>query len=156
MTAATHHLAQVNIMRMRGPLDGPVMAGFVAELDPVNALADASPGFVWRLQTEAGNATALRVFGDDRMIVNLSVWATLDDLWNFIYATTHLDVLRRRREWADRLERPHQALWWIPAGEIPTVADAEYRLDLLAEHGPTPDAFTFRDQFPAPAVTAGG
>lgn len=153
---ATHHLAQVNIMRMRGPLDGPVMAGFVAELVPVNALADRSPGFVWRLQTEAGDATALRVFGDNTLMVNLSVWETMDDLWNFVYASSHLDVLRRRREWADRLERPYQVMWWIPAGELPTVTDAEHRLDLLAAHGPGPDAFTFRDPFPLPAAVPGG
>ena len=143
------HLAQVNIALPRAPLDTPLLAEFIARLDPVNAAADHSPGFVWRLQTEDGDATGIRAFGDDRLIVNMSVWESLEALRSFVYSTrAHLDVLRRRRKWFENLAEMHLALWWIPAGQLPTVADAEERVALLRAAGPTPDAFTFRVHFP--------
>jgi hypothetical protein len=148
---AAEHLAQVNIATLRAPLDGPELAGFVAELEPINAMADASPGFVWRLQTEDGDATAIRPFEDDRVIVNLSVWASLEALRSFVYASRHLDVMRQRRAWFHRMPDPFMALWWVPAGTIPTVAEAKDRLELLARRGPTAAAFTFRAPFPEPA-----
>ena len=148
---AAHHLAQVNVATLRAPLDGPELAGFVAQLEPLNALADQSPGFVWRLQTEDGDATAIRPFEDDRVMVNLSVWASLEALRTFVYATRHLDVMRHRRAWFHRMPDPYLALWWVPAGTIPTVAEARDRLELLAGKGPTADAFTFRAPFPEPA-----
>jgi heme-degrading monooxygenase HmoA len=151
---ATHHLAQVNVARLVAPLDAPELADFVANLEPVNALADTAPGFVWRLQTEDGNATLVRVLDDDMLIVNMSVWRSLDDLSAFVYRSGHRDVMRRRREWFERLADSHLALWWIPAGERPTVADAEDRLVHLRAHGPTAHAFTFRSPFPAPGVHA--
>jgi hypothetical protein len=147
---AAHHLAQVNVATVRAPLDSPELAGFVAQLEPINALADHSPGFVWRLQTEDGDATAIRPFQDERIMVNLSVWESLEDLRTFVYASRHLDVMRRRREWFHRMDA-YLALWWVPAGTIPTVAEAKERLQLLAGKGPGPDAFTFRVPFPAPA-----
>jgi heme-degrading monooxygenase HmoA len=150
---AAHHLAQVNVATVRAPLDSPELAGFVAQLEPVNALADHSPGFVWRLQTEDGDATAIRPFQDERIMVNLSVWESLEALRTFVYASRHLDVMRRRREWFHRMDT-YMALWWVPAGTIPTVAQAKDRLQLLAGHGPSPDAFTFRVPFPAPAGAA--
>jgi heme-degrading monooxygenase HmoA len=149
--AAPHHLAQVNLATLRAPLDTPELAGFVAQLEPLNALADGSPGFVWRLQTEDGDATAIRAFDDQRIMVNLSVWASLEALRNFVYASHHLDVMRRRREWFHRMADAYLALWWIPAGTIPTVAQAVDRLRLLDRNGPTPQAFTFRAPFPEPA-----
>ena len=145
---AAEHLAQVNVATLRAPLDGPELAGFVAELEPINALADASPGFVWRLQTEDGDATAIRPFHDDRVMVNLSVWASLAALRAFVYATRHLEVMRHRRAWFQRMPDPYRALWWVPAGTIPTVAEAKDRLELLASQGPGPEAFTFRAPFP--------
>jgi heme-degrading monooxygenase HmoA len=150
---AAHHLAQVNVATVRAPLDSPELAGFVAQLEPVNALADHSPGFVWRLQTEDGDATAIRPFQDERIMVNLSVWESLEALRTFVYASRHLDVMRRRREWFHRMDT-YMALWWVPAGTIPTTAQAKDRLQLLAGHGPSPDAFTFRVPFPAPAGAA--
>ena len=141
-------LAQVNIALPREPLDSPALAEFVAALDPVNALAYTSPGFVWRLQTEDGDATGIRAFGDDRLIVNQSVWESLEALRGFVYSSGHREVLRRRREWFDRMVDAFLALWWVPAGTLPTVADAEARLAHLREHGPTPHAFTFRESFP--------
>jgi hypothetical protein len=148
---AAHHLAQVNIATLRAPLDGPELAGFVAQLEPINALADQHPGFVWRLQTEDGDATAIRPFDDDRVMVNLSVWASLEALRAFVYATRHLEVMRHRRAWFRRMPDPYLALWWVPAGTIPTVAEAKDRLELLASQGPTAGAFTFRAPFPEPA-----
>jgi Domain of unknown function (DUF3291) len=150
---AAHHLAQVNVATVRAPLDSPELAGFVAQLEPINALADHSPGFVWRLQTEDGDATAIRPFQDERIMVNLSVWESLEALRTFVYASRHLDVMRRRREWFHRMDT-YMALWWVPAGTIPTIAQAKDRLQLLAGHGPSPDAFTFRVPFPAPAGAA--
>ena len=148
---AAHHLAQVNIATLRAPLDGPELAGFVAQLEPVNALADRSPGFVWRLQTEDGDATAIRPYEDDRVMVNLSVWASFEALRSFVYATRHLEVMRHRRQWFSRMADPYLTLWWLPAGTIPTVAEAKERLELLAGQGPTAGAFTFRAPFPEPA-----
>ena len=143
------HLAQINIGRMRGPIDGPVMRGFVDRLEEINALADGTPGFVWRLQTEAGNATYLRPYEDDEMmIINMSVWETVEDLRNFVFSTRHAEVLRQRREWFEKLETPITALWWVPAGHVPSIDEAKKRLAHLQEHGPTPFAFTFRNVFP--------
>jgi len=148
-----HHLAQVNVARPLAPLDTPVLADFMAALAPVNARADAAPGFVWRLQTEDGDATALRI-GDDRTLVNMSVWESLEELRAFVYDDPgHRAVMRRRREWFERLDLV-LALWWMPAGHVPTVAEAEERLLLLDGRGPSPDAFTFRRHFPAPGTGA--
>ena len=118
------HLAQVNIGRFIAPIDDPVMEGFRSQLDPINALADASPGFVWRLQTEDGDATALRPYPDERVLINLSVWADLDALRGYVYRSAHAAVMRRRREWFERFEGVFVALWWVPAGHRPSVAEA--------------------------------
>jgi hypothetical protein len=145
------HLAQLNIGRFRAPLEDPIMEGFRTALDPINALADQSPGFVWRLQTEDGNATAIRPFdGDPLMAVNMSVWESLESLQQFVYKSEHVGTLRGRKQWFEPLEGPILVLWWIPAGHIPTVTEAQGRLEHLAEHGPTPHAFTFRSPFSAP------
>jgi Domain of unknown function (DUF3291) len=146
------HLAQLNIALPREPLDTPLLAEFVAALDPVNASADGAPGFVWRLQTEDGDATGVHAFGDDRLLVNMSVWESLAALREFVYSNgPHLAVMRRRREWFERLGELHLVLWWLPAGALPTVADAEERLTLLRAIGPSPEAFTFRRHFPPPS-----
>ena len=147
------HLAQVNVARLAAPLDSDQLRPFVDQLDPVNAEADASAGFVWRLQTEEGDATALRVFDDAELIVNLSVWESLDALRAFTFsAPGHLAVLKKRRSFFVRSDEAHAALWWIPAGSIPTVSEAEERLSRLRAHGPSPDAFTFRTWFPPPEI----
>jgi heme-degrading monooxygenase HmoA len=141
-------IAQFNIGRMLGPLDGPVMRGFVERLDEINALADSTPGFVWRLQTDAGNATYLRPYDDDRIIVNMSVWESLEDLRKFVFTGKHSEVLRQRREWFEKLETPITVLWWVPAGYIPSLDEAKKRLAHLEEHGPSPFAFSWRTPFP--------
>lgn len=144
------HLAQLNIGRTVGPRDDPRMAGFYGDLDRINALADGWPGFVWRLVGEGDNdATSLRPFGDDDLIVNLSVWESLESLREFTFRSGHLDVLRRRREWFVPLGDVYAVNWWIPAGHIPTVGEAGERLDLLRRNGASTGAFTFRDPFPA-------
>lgn len=120
----------------------------MANLDPINAIADASPGFVWRLQTEAGDATALRILGDDWLIVNMSVWESLDALRNYVYRSPHADVLRRHQEWFGRMVDAHVALWWTEAGSIPTLSDAEERLLTLRAEGPTSYAFTLKEPYP--------
>jgi hypothetical protein len=151
------HIAQVNIALPREPLDAPLLAEFVAALAPVNAAADAAPGFVWRQQTEDGDATAIRAFGDERLIVNLSVWESVQALRAFAYANReHIDVLRRRREWFEQLGEAHMVLWWVPAGHEPTVREAEQRLARLRAIGPSPEAFTFRQHFSAPDDAANG
>jgi hypothetical protein len=142
------HLAQVNIARLAAPLDSPQLAAFVANLEPINAIADASDGFVWRLQTEAGDATALRIFDDDWLIVNMSVWESLEALRNYVYRSSHADVLRRRHEWFETMGEAHLALWWIETGIIPTVSDAQERLLRLRAEGPTPHAFTLKEPYP--------
>jgi hypothetical protein len=149
------HLAQVNIGRLRAPLDDPLMEGFRSQLAPINALADSSPGFVWRLQTEDGNAMAIRPFADDRMAINLSVWESLEALQQFVYRSAHLGPLRDRQLWFEPIDEPILALWWIPAGHVPTVSEAKDRLQRLRELGPSPEAFTFRTPFPSPDAAIG-
>ena len=148
---AQFHLAQVNIGRIRAPIDDPIMQGFRSQLDPINALADSSPGFVWRLQTEDGNATAIRPYADDAlMAINMSVWESLEALQQFVYRSAHVGPLRDRKQWFEPIEGPILALWWIPVGHIPTVGEALERLHHLAGTGPSPYAFTFRKPFPPP------
>ena len=149
-----HELAQVNIARLLAPLDSPQLADFVAALDPVNAAAEAADGFVWRLQDDSGDATGIQVFDDAWLIVNMSVWRDPAALTAYVYGAEHRPVLGRRREWFARPMEAMTALWWVPAGVRPTVADAEQRLRLLRTEGPTPEAFTLREVFPpAPPAT---
>lgn len=148
------HLAQVNIARMRAPLDAPLMADFVAQLETVNALADASPGFVWRLQGEDGDATSVQAFDDPLILINMSVWESVEALHAFVYKSGHRGVLKDRQRWFEAFAAPHMALWWIAAGHIPTPEEAKARLELLARIGPSPDAFTFSKRYPPPGESA--
>ena len=148
------HIAQINIGRAVGDVDGPLLAEFMALLDPVNELADSSAGFVWRMQDEEGNNTSLRPYEDERIIINMSVWESIEALRAFVYSGMHVSVMRRRREWFEKFESTYLGLWWVPAGTIPTVEDAKLRLASLDEHGPTPYAFTFRQTFEPEAVAA--
>jgi hypothetical protein len=141
------HIAQINVGRLRAPIDDPMIEGFVNALDEINARADGSPGFVWRLQDDGGNATAVRAYPDERVIINVSVWTSVEHLADYVYRTVHGDFLRRRREWFERYGSVVFALWWVPAGTVPSVAEAVARIDHLDRHGPTPHAFTFRQRF---------
>jgi hypothetical protein len=145
------HVAQVNIGRLRAPVDDPLVAEFVAGLDRINALADLASGFVWRLQTEDGNATAVRpVENDELLAINMSVWESVEALADYVYRSEHVAFMRRRREWFERFATSYLALWWIPAGTIPTVPEAMARLTQLDRHGPTAAAFTFKHRFAPP------
>ena len=148
------HLAQVNIARAKGSMDDAVMAGFVARLDDINALADGSPGFVWRLQTPEGNATALHPYDDDRILFNLSVWQTPEHLRAFVYRSMHVEVMRQRKAWFERFDGMYYALWWVPAGHVPSIDEAKARLEHLGTRGESAHAFTFAQLYPAPDATS--
>lgn len=150
--SAGWHLAQVNIGRLVAPEGDPRVQPFFDALDRVNALAEASPGFVWRLKGEGNNATDLRPTPDPLLAVNMSVWTDADTLFAFVYRSAHTPVMARRRDYFERFDGAFQAMWWIPAGEIPTVSDAFSRLWMLDRYGPTPHAFTFKARFPAPGL----
>jgi hypothetical protein len=145
-----HHLAQLNVGVIKAPLDSPVMSGFVDNLDRINALAEASPGFVWRLMTPAGNATDIRPTDDENFLVNMSVWEDADSLRRFVYKSSHVEIMRQRAQWFERMSEAYLVLWWVPVGHTPTVEEALERLEHLRVHGPTPHAFNFRTAFAAP------
>lgn len=151
------HLAQLNVAGAKGPTDGEVMAEFMANLDRINAIADADPGFVWRLQTDDGSATSIRAFDDPNILVNLTLWRDFESFRNYVYKTDHAEFLRRRREWFEPLpDLPTTVMWWVPAGVLPTVDEAIAKLRHLAEHGPTDEAFDFRNRFDPPSAPSGG
>lgn len=148
------HLAQVNIGRILGRMDSPVMAEFKANLDPINALAEAAPGFVWRLQSDFGNATDIVYSEDPFELINLSVWESLESLRSYVYKSHHLEFFKRRAEWFEKATRPTYALWWIERGHVPTVAEAKDRLEHYREHGASPYAFWFSQPFPEQEIVA--
>src|SRR5437899_10279032 len=138
---SSFHLAQVNVARMLAPLTDPVMAGFVARIAEINQTAESSPGFVWRLIGDANP------FDDDRVLFNLSVWESPEALRQFVYRTSHKELLAAKEQWFQRFDGPYMALWWLPAGEIPAPAEARLRLQHLQEHGDSPYAFRFQSEF---------
>jgi len=148
----TYQLAQINVARALAPMDSPVMQGFVDQLEAMNALADRSAGFVWRLQTEEGDATSLQVFEDPMMIVNMSVWSSFDSLKSYVYNSEHLALLKAKKAWFDKLSSPALALWWVAQGHQPDVEEGKAALARLTELGPTALAFSFSTPFPAPTA----
>ena len=146
----TFHLAQCNVVKLKAPLDSPLVADFVAALVPVNALADAAPGYVWRLKTDEGDATSIRVFADDQILLNMSVWESMEALADYVYRSAHKEVLRQRRRWANRFDGVQSAMWWIRAGTIPEPSEAVARLECLERVGPSEYAFTFQSRFDPP------
>jgi hypothetical protein len=142
-----YQIVQANIARAIAPLDDPVMAGFVEQLDYINSVADRSPGFVWRLQTAEGDATAIRAFDDERTIFNMSIWSSIESLYAYTYRSDHLGPLRDRRKWFERMDHAHLVLWWVPAGHVPTLDEAVERLNALDRNGPSSEAFTLRHAF---------
>jgi hypothetical protein len=150
MTA--HELAQLNIGVIKGPMDSPVMAEFAGNLERINAMAENAPGFVWRLQTDDGDATAIRPFDDDNVLINMSVWRDIESLSAYVYKSGHVEIMRRRREWFERMEQAFLVLWWVPKGHRPSVSEAIEKLELLRAKGATAAAFTFRQPFPAPGA----
>ena len=146
-----YELAQLNIGIIRGPIDSQVMAEFVANLDRINALAERTPGFVWRLQTEEGNATAIRPYPEnENMAVNMSVWQDIESLRAYVYHSAHVEIMRRRREWFEKMDQAFLVLWWVPKGHRPTIEEAKAKLELLRRNGPSAAAFSFREAYPPP------
>ncbi len=142
------HLAQINVAKIVGKnISDPLMEKFVAQLEEINALAEGSQGFVWRLKDDNNNATGLNPYNDQTIIVNMSVWSTLDELIKFVYHGRHAEVLRNRKDWFLNFGKPFTALWHIPAGHVPTVEEGMVRLKSLQENGPTPYAFDFKTRF---------
>ena len=143
-------LAQINIGKLVAPHGDPRVQPFFDALDRINAIADASPGFVWRLQDDSGNAMGISYSPDPMLAVNMSVWRDADALFEFVYRSSHTPVMARRRDYFQKFDGTFQALWWLPAGEVPTVSDGLSRLWLLDRFGPCPQAFTFKARFPGP------
>jgi len=154
----SHQLAQINVGTLVAPTDSPVVAEFMEALAPINALAEGSPGFVWRLQDEdgTGGATAVQTSDDPLFIVNMSVWESLEALREYVYKTVHVEYLRRRREWFQKHVALHLACWWLPAGSVPSVEEGLRRVALIREQGPGPHAFTLAKPFPAPIHASAG
>ncbi len=141
------HLAQINIAQARDSMESGTMKGFVNRLDEINALADVSPGFVWRLQTEEGDATSIQAYEDPNLIVNMSVWEDIESLKHYVYKTAHVELIRDRDAWFSKIKTVHQTLWWIPKEHVPTVAEGKEKLAILQSHGPSQQAFTFAKPF---------
>jgi hypothetical protein len=150
-----YELAQLNIAAMKEPLQSPGMADFVANLDRINALAEASDGFVWRLQSDQGDATAFRPLGED-VLVNLSVWRDAESLSRFVYRSDHVQIMRRRKEWFAPMREAYAVLWWVRKGHRPGLEEAAARLALLRAQGPGEAAFTFRQAFGPPDAARPG
>lgn len=145
-----YQLAQINIALARDEMTSETMQGFASRLDEINALADQAEGFVWRLQETSGDATSIRAFDDPLLLVNMSVWQDLESLRRYVYKSNHVELIRDRDAWFHKMKEAHQALWWVPAGHIPDVAEAKERLAHYRTNGPTPFAFTFAKSFPPP------
>ena len=145
-----YQLAQVNVAKGIANTDSEIMIGFVTRLDEINALADHSAGFIWRLQSEEGDATSIDVFDDEMMLINMSVWDGIGSLKTFVYRTVHVELIRDREAWFSKLGVAHQALWWIPAGHIPSEEEAKEKLEQIRQNGPGQEAFTFGKPYPHP------
>jgi hypothetical protein len=147
----TFELAEFNIARLKAAVDSPQLRDFVDKLDEINALAEEFPGFVWRMQSEQGNATSIRPYGDDYLI-NLSVWKDMDSLFNYVYKTAHAEIMRRRKAWFERSHQAYMVLWWVAAGHRPGIEEATETLEVLRRDGPSEKAFTFTRHYPAPCA----
>jgi hypothetical protein len=142
-----YHLAQINIAMAQADMESYIMSGFVERLDEINAVADKSSGFIWRLQTEEGDATSIQAYDDPLIIVNMSVWENIESLRSFVYKSLHVELIRDRDAWFNKMMNVHQTLWWVPAGSIPSVEDGKEKLEILQDKGPSKDAFTFAKPF---------
>lgn len=139
-----YHLAQINIAQLIAPIDSPLLADFVGDLDRINTIAENSKGFVWRLKDESGNATSFNPFDDSSLIVNISVWESVEDLKNFVYYSGHIEVFIKRAKWFEKMKTAHMALWWIEAGKNPTAEEARNKLLELDRNGDTDSSFSFK------------
>ena len=146
----TFHLAQINVAQAKADMDSDLMQGFVSRLDEINTLAESAEGFIWRLQEDSGSATAIRVFDDPLLLINMSVWANLEALKHYVYKSLHVELIKDREVWFNKMGESHQALWWIPAGHIPSTEEARKKLEYIRKNGPSADAFTFAKPYPTP------
>lgn len=146
----TYHLAEINVAKAKAEMDDPIMHGFVSRLDEINALAESSPGFVWRLKDESGDATELRYFDDPLIIVNMSVWEDVASLKHYTYNTVHVEVFKQRKQWFELFGKPHFVMWWVPAGHMPTPQEAQAKLESIHTNGPSAAAFNFSKIFDPP------
>ena len=146
----TFHLAQVNVAQAKADMDSDLMQGFVSRLDEINALAESAEGFIWRLKEDSGSATAIRVFDDPLLLINMSVWANLEALKHYVYNSLHVELIKDRGVWFNKMGESHQALWWIPAGHIPSTEKARKKLEYIRKNGPSAQAFTFAKPYPTP------
>ena len=147
---ASFHIAQVHVAQAKADMESELMRGFVSRLDEINALADRADGFIWRLQEDSGSATAIRVFDDPLLLINMSVWADLEALKHYVYKSLHVELIKDREAWFNKMGESHQALWWIPAGHIPSTEEARKKLEYIRKNGPSTDAFTFAKPYPTP------
>jgi hypothetical protein len=142
-----YHLAQVNIGKILAPMDSPQMAGFKNNLDRINSLAEKSEGFVWRLKDDSNNATSIKVFDDDFIIINMSVWKNMESLYQYVYQSDHSNYLKRRKEWFEKMPEMYMALWYVPELHIPNSSEATERLFYLRKNGESPFAFGFKNKY---------
>jgi len=147
-----YHLAEINIARMLYSMEDPRFHGFVSRLDEINSLAEQSKGFVWRLKTDDGDAMSIRAFDDDQLIINMSVWESIDDLYQYSYYTAHAELFKQRKDWFEHMSKPMMALWWVKKGHQPSLEEAKEKLELIQAHGPTEGAFSFKERFDPPAI----
>ena len=145
-----YHLAELNIARMLYQMDDPRFSGFVNRLEEINTLAEQSKGFIWRLKTDEGDAMSIRAFEDDMLIINMSVWESIEDLYQYTYYTAHAELFRQRQDWFEHLKEPMFAMWWVPEGHIPDLEEAKEKLELIRLKGPTAEAFHFKKRFDPP------
>lgn len=141
------YIAQLNIGKVRFDLESPQMSGFVDNLEPINAIAESSPGFVWRLKDESGDATNIEIENNPDIIVNMSVWENIEALKNFMFKTHHIDFLKRKKEWFVSIKEESYVLWWIPEGHIPSIQEAMEKLGHLRQYGESPEAFSFKGNY---------
>jgi hypothetical protein len=152
-TVIKYDIAQLNIATLLAPIDSPQLSDFVANMDRINALAEESPGFVWRFQTKDGDATGIDYFCSGKT-VNLSLWDSIEALHNYVYRSAHVEIIRRKKEWFHKMGEAYMVLWWVPAGHIPSIEEAAQKLSILRERGPSAEAFTFKKIFPVPSAPA--
>ena len=144
------HLAQVNVAQAKADMESDLMQGFVSRLDEINALAESAEGFIWRLQEDSGSATAIRVFDDPLLLINMSVWADLESLKHYVYKSLHVELIKDREAWFNKMGESHQVLWWIPAGHVPSTEEARNKLEYIRKHGSSAQAFNFAKPYPRP------
>jgi len=147
---SAYHLAQVNVAQAKADMDSDLMQGFVSRLDEINALAESAEGFIWRLKEDSGSATAIRVSDDPLLLINMSVWVNLESLKHYVYKSLHVELIKDRDAWFNKMGESHQALWWIPAGHIPSTVEAQKKLEYIRKRGSSAEAFTFAKPFPIP------